>query len=134
EYKDVQFVAVNSAEEDSLVAMATQAVQHDVDFPFVKDFGGVCARTLGVKRTPEAVILDGEMRLCYRGRIDDQYRLGGVRKEATRHDLKDALDAVLAGRKVTTPETEVDGCPITFAKERKPREVTFAQHVAPILQ
>ena len=56
--RDVQFVAINSAEEDSIVAMATQAVQHEVEFPFVKDFGGQCARTLGVRRTPEAVVLD----------------------------------------------------------------------------
>jgi thiol-disulfide isomerase/thioredoxin len=132
--KDVQFAALNSAEEDSIVTMATQAVQHEVEFPFVKDFGGVCARALGVRRTPEVVILDGDKRLRYRGRIDDQYRLGGVRKEPTSRDLRDALDAVVAGKKVANAETEVDGCPITFAKERKPRDVNFAEHVAPILQ
>ena len=54
--------------------------------------------------------------------------------KATSRDLKDALDAVLAGKKVVNAETEVDGCPITFAKERKPREVTFAENVAPVLQ
>jgi thiol-disulfide isomerase/thioredoxin len=132
--KDVQFVALNAAEEDSVIAMATQAVQHEVEFPFVKDFAGVCARALGVRRTPEAVVLDGEKRLRYRGRIDDQYRLGGVRPAPTSHDLKEAIEAVLAGRVVAHPETEVDGCPITFAKPRKPKEVTYAEHVAPLLQ
>src|SRR5438874_10335911 len=41
EYRDkgVQFAAVNAAEDDSVVAMATQAVRHEVEFPFVKDFG-----------------------------------------------------------------------------------------------
>jgi thiol-disulfide isomerase/thioredoxin len=131
--KDVQFVAVNSAEEDSIVAMATQAVRHDVEFPFVKDFGGECARALGVRRTPEAVVIDGERRLRYRGRIDDQVRLGGVRKEPTRRDLVAALEAVLAGRDVERPQTDVDGCLITFSRERKPRALTFAEHVAPIL-
>ncbi len=132
--KEVQFVAVNAAEEDSLIAMATQAVKHDIEFPFVKDFDGSCARALGVKRTPEAVVLDGEKVLRYRGRIDDQFRLGGVRKEPTTRELKDAIDAILAGKKIATAETEVDGCPITFPKVRKPREVTYAEHVAPILQ
>ena len=132
--KDVQFVALNAAEEDSILTMATQAVQHEVEFPFVKDFGGACARALGVRRTPEAVVLDAEKRLRYRGRIDDQYRLGGVRKEPATRELRDALEAVLAGRKVDTAETEVDGCLITFVKERKPRDVTFAEQVAPILQ
>jgi thiol-disulfide isomerase/thioredoxin len=132
--KDVQFVAVNAAEEDSIVAMATQAVQHEVEFPFVKDFGGACARALGVHRTPEAVILDGKHHLRYRGRIDDQYRLGGTRPAPTQRDLKEALDTVLAGKAVANPETEVDGCPITFPRPRQPTEVTFAEKVAPILK
>jgi hypothetical protein len=50
-----------------------------------------------------------------------------------RRDLKDALDAVLAGKKAANAETEVDGCPITFPKPRQPKEVTYAEHVAPIL-
>jgi thiol-disulfide isomerase/thioredoxin len=132
--KEVQFLAVNAAEEDSIIAMATQAVQHEAEFPFVKDFGGLCARALGVRRTPEVVVIDGEKRLRYRGRIDDQYRLGGVRKEPLNRDLQAALDAVLAGRKVVNPEIEVDGCLITFPKQRKPREVTYAGDVAPILE
>lgn len=132
--QDVQFVAVNAAEEDSIVAMATHAVQHQVEFPFVKDPGGACARALGVRRTPETVVLDGQRRLRYRGRIDDHYRLGGARAAPTRRDLKEALDAVLAGREVAVAETDVDGCPITFPRPRSPREVTYAEHVAPILQ
>lgn len=132
--KDVQFVAVNAAEEDSLIDMATQAVKFEVEFPFVKDFGGACARALGITRTPEVVVLDAERRIRYRGRIDDQFRLGGVRKEPTTHELKDALEAILAGKKVAIPETEIDGCPITFPTARKAKEVNFAEHVAPILQ
>jgi thiol-disulfide isomerase/thioredoxin len=139
EYQDkgVQFIALNAADEDSIVAMATQAVQQEIEFPFVKDFGGVCARALGVQRTPEAVILDGQRRLRYRGRIDDQYRLGGERPDATRHDLKEALAAVLAGRNVAVAETEVDGCRITFlspAAGQKSRALTFSRDVAPILR
>ena len=132
--KDVQLVAVNAAGGDSVVAMATQAVQHEVEFPVVKDFGAAVAKRLGVRRTPEAVVLDAQKRLVYRGRIDDQYRLSGVRKEPTRRDLKDAIEAVLAGRPVAVAETEVDGCPITFPAERKAKEVTFAEHVAPVLR
>jgi thiol-disulfide isomerase/thioredoxin len=131
--KEVQFVAVNSAEEDTLIAAATHAVKFGVEFPVVKDFDAACARALGVTRTPQAVVLDSEKKIRYRGRIDDQYRLRGNRKAPTTHDLKDALDAVLAGRPVAVSETEVDGCPITFPQPRKPRDVTFAGHVAPLL-
>src|SRR5271157_2694695 len=36
--KGVQFVAVDPADDDSIVELATQAVRHEVDFPFVRDF------------------------------------------------------------------------------------------------
>ena len=46
--KGVQFVSLNAAEVDSLIDMATQSVRHEIEFPFVKDFNGDCAKALGV--------------------------------------------------------------------------------------
>ena len=132
--KGVQFVAVNAADDDALIAMATQSVKYDTEFPFVKDFDGSVARALGATRTPEVVVLDGDKTIRYRGRIDDPYRLRGNRDKPTTTELKDALDAILAGKKVATTETEVDGCLITSPKAVKPKEVTFAEHVAPVLK
>lgn len=137
EYRDkgVQFVAVNVGAEDSIAAMAAQAVEYDAAFPFVKDVDARCAATLGVKRTPEVVVLDGTRQVRYRGRIDDQYRIGGAKPKPTRHDLKEAIDAVLAGKKVAVAQTPVDGCLITRAELPRPaKAVTFADHVAPIIQ
>jgi thiol-disulfide isomerase/thioredoxin len=133
--KGVQFLAVNVGAEDSIVAMASQMVRHEMEFPFVKDFEGECLEALEVRRTPETVVLDGQRTLRYRGRIDDQYRLGGTRAAATRHDLQEAIDAVLAGREVAVKETPVDGCLIT-RPETPPtsKSATFAEDVAPILQ
>src|SRR5262249_57427365 len=97
-----------------------------------KDVGAACARAVGAPRTPEVAVLDAKRRLVYRGRIDDQYRSGAARKEPTRHDLKEALDDVLAGRAVRVAQTPVDGCLITFPAEPKPgAEVTYAEHVVP---
>jgi thiol-disulfide isomerase/thioredoxin len=137
DYRDqgVQVLAVNVGADDTILTMAAQAVRFEVGFPFVKDFDARGARALGVERTPTAVLLDGQRRLCYRGRIDDQYRLVGTRAAATRHDLREALDAVLAGREVAVKETPVDGCLITRpAPPRVDRPITFAEHVAPILR
>jgi thiol-disulfide isomerase/thioredoxin len=132
--KGVPFVAINVGADDSILAVATQAVQHDMEFPFVKDADGSCALALGVRRTPEVVVLDAERRLRYRGRIDDQYRLGGTRAAPTHRDLAAALDAVLAGKDVAVTDTPVDGCLITPPKATPSAErVTFADDVAPIL-
>jgi peroxiredoxin len=132
--KNVQFLAVNESAEDSIVAMASQAVQHEMEFPFVKDFDQSCAAAVGADRTPAVVVLDAEHRLRYRGRIDDQYRLGGTRAAPTRRDLAEAIDAVLAGKEVAVTETPIDGCPITkVAAAPAAARVNYADHIAPIL-
>jgi mono/diheme cytochrome c family protein len=133
--KGVQFVAVNSGPHDTVVAMAAQAVEFGVEFPFVKDSDCRVADALGVTRTPEVAVLDGKRVLRYRGRIDDRYRTGGQRKEPTRNDLAEALDAVLAGKPVEPATTPVDGCVIARpAANAGDKPVTYADHVAPILR
>ncbi len=137
EYRDrgVQFVAVNVGAGDSIREMAEQAIRFEAEFPFVKDFDAAAARSLGVTRTPEVVVLDEGRVVRYRGRIDDQYRLGGTQPAATRLDLKDAIDAVLAGRDVAVPETPVDGCLITRPQRTtSPSAPTYADHIAPIVR
>lgn len=137
EYRDrgVQFVAVNVGAQDSIVDMAAQAVAYDVEFPMVKDFEGTSVAALGAQRTPETVILDGEYRIRYRGRIDDQYRLGGSRDSASRSDLSDALEELLAGKEITVAETPVDGCLIHARRETAalPANLNYVEHAAPIL-
>lgn len=69
------------------------------------------AHRLGVTVTPEAVVLASDGRRLYRGRIDDKYvSLGQPRFHIVRHDLRDALDAVVQGRPVPAPETRAIGC------------------------
>jgi hypothetical protein len=61
--------------------------------------------------TPEAVIIDRQGTIRYRGRIDNRYAaLGKPRQQTTVHDLTDALDAVLSGRPVQNAETKALGC------------------------
>jgi peroxiredoxin len=133
--KGVQFLAVNSNVQDSFVGVAAHARERDLPFPVLKDFDHAAADAFGAKRTPEAFLLDADRVIRYRGRIDDQYGLDYRKPKPTRTDLRDALDELLAGKPVTAAETEAPGCVIGRAK--KPRaagEVTYAKHVAPILQ
>jgi hypothetical protein len=80
------------------------------------------ASAAGATTTPEAAVVDRDGAIRYRGRIDDVYvALGRRRQAATTHDLRDALDAVLAGRPVARPRTHALGCyiasPLRAAKE-----------------
>ena len=133
--QQVQFLAVNASAGDEIGDVAQQAIDFGIEFPLVKDTDGSCVKTLGVERTPECVILDSQRRIRYRGRIDNQYRLGGSRPDVTEDDLVRALKDVLQGREVTPSETAVDGCRITLPTPPKQDSlVTFHEHIAPLLQ
>ena len=77
----------------------------------------------GATKTPEAAVFLPNGRLVYRGRIDDRYAgFGKKRTEATVHDLKDTLEAVLSGQPAPNPIVDAVGCYIpespTVAKEK----------------
>ena len=79
--------------------------------PAMTDGTGKIATQVNATVTSEAVVIDRAGRIRYRGRIDNFYAdLGKPRRAATVHDLRDALDAVVAGRAVTLPETTAVGC------------------------
>ncbi len=67
--------------------------------------------------TPESVVLTVDGKIAYRGRIDNLYGgLGRKRLEATRHELRDVLRAVLGGREVESAGEEAVGCLIADFK------------------
>jgi thiol-disulfide isomerase/thioredoxin len=132
--RGVQFIAINEGLDDTIKDVAYQALEFGVEFPFVKDTNGSCARAVGATRTPEVAVLDANRRLRYRGRIDNQYRLGGARPSADREELKRALEELLEGRNVSVKETTVDGCAITFPDALAPnRLLTYARDIAPLI-
>ena len=67
----------------------------------------------GAKFTPEAAVFDADGAMHYRGRINNWYGdLGRKRYQASKHELRDAIDAMLAGRAVAVPRTDPVGCEI----------------------
>lgn len=131
----VRFLSINASDGEEIAEIAQQAIDFQVEFPCVRDSDGSCARALGVERMPEVVILDAKRHLRYRGRIDDQYRLGGARPTAAHDDLAKAITAVIEQREVATKETPVDGCLITLPQlPRKNEQLTFYKDVLPLMQ
>jgi len=71
--------------------------------------------------TPETVVIDHTGAVRYRGRIDNFYvSFGHSRQVVTVHDLRNALDAVLAGKPVPAPVTDAVGCFIVPGNQRSP--------------
>jgi peroxiredoxin len=133
--KGVQFLAVNSNKQDNPKRVAEHAEKHKLAFPVLKDATHAVADLFAARRTPEAFVLDAQGKVCYQGRIDDQFGISIQRTKPTRHDLAVALDEVLAGKAVSKPLTPVAGCIIARAPTPKnDAKVTFNKHVARILQ
>jgi peroxiredoxin len=133
--KGVQFLAINSSNQDSFVTVSAHAQERSVPFPVLKDFDQDVADAFGARRTCEAFLLDADRVIRYHGRIDDQYGVGVSRDKPTRRDLKEAIDEWLAGRPITTPRTEAAGCPIERAsKPLEGKTVTYAKDVARVIQ
>jgi hypothetical protein len=103
----------------------------------VKDENLAAAQALQASTTPEAFLLDRHFVLCYRGRIDNSYA-ARLQKNAqtTRHDLRQALDELLAGKPISKPLTPPIGCAIRLRMDNSTAlgPVTFNRDVLPILQ
>ena len=112
QYRDqgVVFASVNVGAADTIREVAVQALELNVPFYCVRDADLSVATAMGITRTPQVCVIDGDGVLRYRGRIDDQQRPGGARPAATRDDLELALQQLLQGQPVAVPETPVDGC------------------------
>jgi hypothetical protein len=136
--RGVLFVGINSNAQDDRAAVARHAEESGLPFVVLKDAGAKVADRFAAARTPEAFVLDATRTVRYRGRIDDRFDKGVRRARATRDDLAEALDAVLAGRAVERPVTEAAGCPIARQPRPAPRpageRVTYTRHVARIVQ
>lgn len=107
------------ADPDVTAATARRhAKEYGLTCPLLLDPAHVLVRRGGASKAPEAVVFDAAGAVVYRGRIDDWYVDYGKRRGApTRRDLRAALDAVLAGRAVTRPVTEVIGCDLPEARK-----------------
>jgi peroxiredoxin len=132
----VAFVGIDSSDDLDAAQTATQAAERKLPFPVFADPGQKAADALGAVTVPEAVVLDADFVVRYRGRIDNGWS-ARLRKNAavTRHDLRDALDAVLAGKPVAEPATRAVGCPIPRgSRPAATAGVTYHRDVFPVLQ
>ncbi len=110
--KGVQVIAVNvnNIPEDTLDKMKERAKSKEFNFPYLYDSTQKIGHDYGATTTPHVFVLDKNRKLAYMGGIDDNMKAGDVKK----HYLRDALDALLAGK--TPPETDTKhmGCSIKY--------------------
>lgn len=87
------------------------AAEFRLDLPVVLDPERVLVARAGATTTPQAAVFGEDGALAYSGRIDDFHaELGRTRHAATEHDLRNALDDLVAGRAVRKPRADPLGC------------------------
>ena len=119
--KGVQLIAVNSNDtknypEDNFDEMVSRARKKGFTFPYLRDEDQSVAEAYGATHTPQFFVFSaadtkGKRKLCYSGKMDDNWQNPQAVKEQY---LRDALDALLAGNKVNVPQTFSIGCTIKW--------------------
>lgn len=135
--RGVQFIGINSNIQDSMDELRRYVKDHRLTFPVAKDYDRRVAIQSGATRTPEVFVIDRSGMVRYSGRIDDQYEPGIARKQATQHDLQDAIDALLANKPVPNPKTTAMGCLIALPRNTSTdseSKVTYCDQVSRVLQ
>jgi peroxiredoxin len=113
--RGVQFIGIcsNDAErypDDSFEALASRADEKDYPFPYLHDESQDVARAYEAVCTPDFFVYDRDRRLAYRGRLDD----GTPGRDQTTSELRDALEALLAGRRPNDEQIPSIGCNIKW--------------------
>lgn len=109
---------------DSLDEMKIRASYRHMAYPYLSD-GATQSVALkyGPTATPHAFIFDQERKLRYEGRIDSNPREELVKK----HEARDAIDALLAGRTVAVTDTPAVGCSTKWAYKETGANAEIAQ-------
>jgi peroxiredoxin len=115
--RGIAFVAIsaNDAEnypDDAPEKMKLVAGELGYPFPFLYDESQEVAKAYGAACTPDLFVFDGELKLVYRGQLDDARP--GADVPVTGRDLREALDCILDGRPVSSDQKPSMGCNIKW--------------------
>lgn len=116
-FKGVNFLAISSNDvekypEDSPENMKNTAEAWKLPFPYLFDETQSMAKSYKAACTPDFYVFDGELKLAYRGQLDDSRPGNDV--SVTGQDIRNALDNILAGNPVNQEQKPSIGCNIKW--------------------
>lgn len=112
----LRVVAINSNDAtnypaDSFPNMQQRAREKAFPYPYLHDASQQVARAYAAACTPDPYLFDANLRLAYRGRIDDNWQ---DPTRITRQDLRAAIELVLAGQPAPAEQLASMGCNIKW--------------------
>jgi len=114
--RGVVFVAISSSllPPDSLEKMRERATQKGFDFPYLSDPTQEIGKAYGATVTPQLFVLDRERNIAYMGKFDDDIEPEKVQRSYVR----EAVHALLDGKRPDPSETRATGCGIEYGKSQ----------------
>jgi peroxiredoxin len=112
--KGVTWLTINSTNYMTAEANQKFAQAHGLTQTILLDPSGAVGHLYGAATTPHMFVIDAGGKIVYAGAIDSDPR-GTAGAGATNY-VAAALDELLAGKPVTTPETTPYGCSVKYAK------------------
>jgi peroxiredoxin len=114
--KGVRFIAISSNNvathpQDGPELMKQVAEKEAYPFPYLYDETQEIAKAYKAECTPDFFVFDGNLNCAYRGRFDETRPNIG---QPTGSDLSDALDTIIAGKKVDENQHPSMGCNIKW--------------------
>ncbi len=113
---NVQFIGINPNDditypEDNFKNMVKRAKEKGYNFPYLRDDDQSIARQYQAQCTPDIYVYNKQRELCYHGRVDDNWQEPDKVKS---HDLNDAIEALLEGKKPSPNQQPSMGCSIKW--------------------
>ncbi|HEX8283936.1 MAG TPA: thioredoxin family protein [Pyrinomonadaceae bacterium] len=106
--RGVNVIGINSNASEPAAEVKSHAAEKGLAFTLLKDAGNQIADRYDAQVTPEAYLLDASGKLVYHGRIDNSRNGDSI----TSSELRDAVEATLAGKPVEKSEVKAFGCSI----------------------
>ncbi len=115
--KGVKFIAISSNDvvshpDDAPDRMRETAQQLGYPFPYLYDESQQVAKAYDAACTPDFYIFDKDLKLVYRGQLDDSRPSNQV--PLTGKDMRAALDNILSGKEVSPYQRPGIGCNIKW--------------------
>lgn len=103
---------------DSPEQMVREAEERGYPFPYLYDESQEVAKAYKAACTPDFFLFDAGRRLVYRGQLDDSRP--GNDMPVTGHDLRQAIEALVAGRGPVAEQRPSIGCNIKWKPGNEP--------------
>jgi len=114
--KIVQFIGINANDaekypDDNLEGMKKTIAEWGINFPYLIDESQEVAKSYQAQCTPDIYVFNQDRKLAYHGRLDDNWK---EPEKVTRQELKEAIDALVAGRQPDAKQNFSIGCSIKW--------------------